>query len=42
MIAAAVLLLTDAGQNTDLGNTIRTTIDSQIQSIKDFINQNTQ
>ena len=42
VIAAAVLLLTDAGQNTDLGNTIRTTIDSQIQSLKDFINQNTQ
>ncbi len=41
-IAIGVLALTDAGQDTDLGHTIRTTLDDQIQSIEDFIKENTQ
>jgi hypothetical protein len=42
VIAAAVLLLTDAGRETDLGDLIRDTIEDQIQSAEDFINENTQ
>ena len=42
VIAAAVLLLTDAGRETDLGELIRDTIGEQIQSAEDFINENTQ
>ena len=38
---AAVLLLTDAGRETDLGELIRDNISDQIQSAEDFINENT-
>ena len=41
VIAAAVLLLTDAGRETDLGELIRDNIEDQIQSAEDFINENT-
>ena len=39
VIAAVVLLTTDAGQNTDL---IKDTFPEQIQAIEDFINSHTQ
>ena len=39
VIAAVVLLTTDAGQNTDL---VKDTVPDQIQAIEDFINSNTQ
>ena len=42
LIAGGVLLLTDAGQQTDLGQTIKDNIDDQIQAIEDFIRDNTQ
>ena len=42
IVAGAVLLLTDAGQHTDLGQTIKDNLNDQIQAIKDFIQQNTQ
>ncbi len=42
VIAGAVLLLTDAGQNTDVGELIKQEVDDQIQSLKDFIQENTQ
>ncbi len=42
VIAAAVLLVTDAGQNTDISQFIEDQIDEQIQSLRDFIEQNTQ
>ena len=42
IIAGAVLLLTDAGQNTDIGQTIKDNLNDQIQAIEDFIQQNTQ
>jgi hypothetical protein len=42
VIAGAVLLLTDAGQNTDIGQTIKDNLNDQIQAIKDFIEENTQ
>ena len=42
LIAGGVLLLTDAGQKTDLGQTIKDNIDDQIQAIEDFIRENTQ
>jgi serine/threonine-protein kinase len=42
IVAGAVLLLTDAGQHTDLGQTIKDNLNDQIQAIKDFIEQNTQ
>lgn len=41
MIAAAILLATDAGQNTDIGRFISDNVDEQIQNIKDYINQAT-
>ena len=40
-IAIGVLTLTDAGQNTDLGQTIRSQLDEQINAIEDFIKENT-
>jgi serine/threonine-protein kinase len=42
VIAGAVLLLTDAGQNTDIGQTIKDNLNDQIQAIEDFIEANTQ
>ena len=42
LIAGAVLLLTDAGQSTDLGQTIKDNLNEQIQAIEDFIQENTQ
>jgi eukaryotic-like serine/threonine-protein kinase len=42
IIAGAVLLLTDAGQNTDIGQTIKDNLNDQIQAIEDFIQENTQ
>jgi eukaryotic-like serine/threonine-protein kinase len=42
VIAGAVLLLTDAGQSTDLGVDLRDEINQQIDAIKDFIRNNTQ
>jgi len=41
LIAAAILLATDAGQNTDIGRFISDNVDEQIQNIKDYINQAT-
>jgi hypothetical protein len=42
VIAGAVLLLTDAGQSTDIGQTIKDNLNDQIQAIEDFIRENTQ
>ena len=37
IIAGAVLLLTDAGQNTNIGESIKNNIHDQIQALKDLI-----
>ena len=42
VIAGAVLLLTDAGQNTGVGEFIKQNLHDQIQSIEDFIRAHTQ
>ncbi|MFL5870099.1 MAG: protein kinase domain-containing protein [Solirubrobacterales bacterium] len=42
VIAGAVLLLTDAGQNTGIGEFIKQNLHDQIQSIEDFIRAHTQ
>jgi serine/threonine protein kinase len=42
VIAGAVLLLTDAGQSTDLGVELRDEVDQQIDALRDFIQNNTQ
>jgi eukaryotic-like serine/threonine-protein kinase len=42
VIAGAVLLITDAGQETDIGQLIKDGLDDQIQSLEDFIRENTQ
>ena len=42
IIAGAVLLLTDAGQDTDIGQTIKDNLNDQIQAIEDFVRENTQ
>ena len=42
VIAGVVLLLTDAGQNTDIGQMIKDNVDDQIQALEDFIHENTQ
>jgi serine/threonine-protein kinase len=42
IIAAVVLLVTDAGQDTDVGELIRDGVQEQLQSIEDFIRENTQ
>jgi serine/threonine-protein kinase len=42
VIAGAVLLLTDAGQNTDVGDVLKQELDQQIDSLRDFIDDNTQ
>ena len=41
-IAGAVLLLTDAGQNTGIGEFIKENLGDQINSIEDFIRAHTQ
>jgi eukaryotic-like serine/threonine-protein kinase len=41
LVAAAILLATDAGQNTDLGRFIGDTYDQTIDKITQFINDNT-
>ena len=42
IIVAVVLLVTDAGQNTDIGELLKDTVDDQVQSLEDFIRDNTQ
>jgi serine/threonine protein kinase len=42
LIAAVILLATDAGQNSDVGKFIGDNVDSSIQGIKDFLTQNSQ
>jgi serine/threonine protein kinase len=42
IIVAVVLLVTDAGQSTDIGELLRDTVDDQIQSLEDFIRDNTE
>jgi eukaryotic-like serine/threonine-protein kinase len=42
VIAGAVLLLTDAGQNTDLGDLLKNELDQQVDSLRDLIEDNTQ
>ena len=42
LVAAAILLATDAGRDTDLGQFIGDSADQSIESIKDFIQENTQ
>jgi eukaryotic-like serine/threonine-protein kinase len=42
IIAGAVLLITDAGQSTDVGDFIKDELDDAISSFRDFIEQNTQ
>ena len=41
-MAAAILLATDAGRDTDLGQFIFDTADQSIEGIRDFIQENTQ
>jgi serine/threonine-protein kinase len=41
VIAGAVLLLTDAGQSTDVGDLLKQELDQQIDSLRDFIDENT-
>lgn len=40
VIAGGVLLLTDAGQSTNIGQTIKNNLNDQIQSIEDFVKNN--
>jgi serine/threonine-protein kinase len=42
LIAGGVLLLTDAGQDTDVGGFIKDEINDQIDALEDFIRDNTQ
>jgi uncharacterized protein HemX len=42
IIAGAVLLLTDAGQNTNVGELLKQEISDEVQTLKDFIQENTQ
>jgi hypothetical protein len=37
-----VLLVTDAGQNTNLGELIKNNLQDQVQAVEDFIRDNTQ
>jgi eukaryotic-like serine/threonine-protein kinase len=41
IVVAVVLLVTEAGQQTNLGLELRDNLDQQIQSIEDFIRENT-
>ena len=40
IIAAVVLLITDAGQNTDVGGLIKDTVEEQAQAFRDFVEEN--
>jgi hypothetical protein len=42
IIAGAVLLLTDAGQNTNIGEAIKDNVHDQIQALSDLITGNSQ
>jgi eukaryotic-like serine/threonine-protein kinase len=42
VIAGAVLLLTDAGQDTDLGDLIKNEVNEQVDSLRELIEDNTQ
>jgi serine/threonine-protein kinase len=42
LIAAAILLATNAGQESAVGKAIGDTVDQSVQGIKDFVTQNTQ
>jgi serine/threonine-protein kinase len=42
LIAAAILLATDAGQESAVGKAIGDTVDQSVQGIKDFVTENTQ
>jgi serine/threonine protein kinase len=42
IIVAVVLLVTDAGQQTDIGELLRDSVDEQLQSLEDFIRENTE
>ena len=42
LIAAVILLATDAGQDSDIGQYISDNVDSSIQGVKDFIADNSQ
>src|SRR5918999_11928 len=42
IIVAVVLLVTDAGQQTDIGELLRDSVDEQIQALEDFVRDNTQ
>ncbi len=42
VIAGVVLLITDAGQNTQSSELIKDTVNDQIQTLEDFINSHTQ
>ena len=42
IIVAVVLLVTDAGQQTDLGELIKDNVDEQLQQLETFIEENTQ
>jgi serine/threonine-protein kinase len=42
LIAGGVLLLTDAGQGTEIGQTIKDNINDQIQTLEDFLSENLQ
>ncbi|MGB6425666.1 MAG: hypothetical protein WBF18_10355, partial [Solirubrobacterales bacterium] len=41
IVAATILLLTDAGSSTDVGKFIDDNINTLIDNIKDYVNQNT-
>ncbi|UJA20658.1 serine/threonine protein kinase [Thermoleophilia bacterium SCSIO 60948] len=41
IVAAAILLLTDAGQSTDVGDFLQDSVGGQIDSLRDFIDQQT-
>ena len=41
LIAAVIVLATDAGQSSDIGRFISDNVDEQVQNIKDYINQAT-
>jgi hypothetical protein len=42
IIVAVVLLVTDAGQQTNIGELLRDNVDQQIDSLDDFIRGNTE
>ncbi|MGI8461154.1 MAG: protein kinase domain-containing protein [Solirubrobacterales bacterium] len=42
IIVAVVLLVTDAGQSTNVGEFLKENVDEQLQSLDDFIRENTQ